>query len=96
MKSKHSSNIIGICPDCSDQRRKDFHEENPECNLTPGDYIKVAVQDDGETEHMWFKVLFIDGDKIVGQLDNYPVVVTNISYGDDFEFTYQDVEQIHK
>ena len=97
MKSKHrDNNIIKVCFDCSNQRHKDFQEKNPECNLKPGDYVKIGVKDSNETEHMWFKVLFIDDNRIIGQLDNHPVVVTNISFGDTFEFAYKDVEEIYK
>jgi len=33
MESKLKNNIIGICPDCSNQRLEEFQKNNPECNL---------------------------------------------------------------
>lgn len=96
MDSKPNINVVGICSDCSNQRHRDFQKNNPECNLNPGNFVKIAVKDDELVEHMWFIILSVDGDKIVGQLDNEPVLVTNISYGDTYGFAYKNVEQLYK
>jgi len=96
MKNEPENNIIGICANCSNQRRNEFQEKYPECNLKLGDYVKIAVKDRDQVEHMWFIVQSVDGNKIIGQLDNIPVLVTNISLGDEYGFAYKNVEQLYK
>ncbi|MFA5401726.1 MAG: DUF2314 domain-containing protein [Dehalococcoidia bacterium] len=91
---KSSNNVIPMCPECSEKmypHKGKFKAED----IRIGDSIKKRFAEDGAApEHMWVIVTSIAGDKLVGTLDNDPVGMTSIKYGDRVELDITEVEDI--
>lgn len=47
-----------------------------------GDIIKSRFSDGNRTEWMWVKVIGMIGDRILGKLDNIPMFVGGVEYGE--------------
>ena len=79
-----ASNIIGVCGDCKDSQIVEVKRRMEEGGLKvePGDIVKVRFEQDGLNEHMWVRVtqVLLGGD-IRGILDNQPIIVENVKYG---------------
>lgn len=62
--------------------------------------MKVGVVDDGNTEYFWLNTLSRTGDRFSGVINNEPRMVTNVRFGQVYEFgrdqivdwTYTDAE----
>lgn len=101
LKNKESlSNIGNICPDCAEDRRTKWQEENKNTVIKKGDAIKAKFVDHKEKakEHMWVRVTDVtviskDLTLISGILDNDPFLVKNKKLGDEVIVSRADVEQ---
>ena len=61
-----------------------------------GRTVKVAFAAAGGTaEHMWVEVTGVDGDRLVGALDNHPVIVPDLKCGDRVELGRGQVEAVY-
>lgn len=60
--------------------------------LQVGDNVKLCFN---EKERMWVKITeIVNIDHIIGTLDNDPVDVKEIKYGDRIEFSYRNIYSI--
>ena len=86
-------NVIGICKECGEDRRQKFQElmKNKEVNIVPGDFVKATFKEGEETEHMWVSVEKIMGFEYIGTLDNIPVLVKNVKYGQAVTVKHEDL-----
>ena len=92
MYEESLNNIAMVHASCGDARRDAWQADNKDTILKNGDYVKIGVEDDGKTEHMWFIIKNIDGNTITGKLDNDPIVV-NMKCGDELKFDRSAVSQ---
>ncbi len=77
-------NIIGVCGDCKDSQIVEVKNRMEEEGLKVqrGDIVKVRFEQNGLNEHMWVRVTqVLLGGEIRGILDNQPIVVTDVKYG---------------
>lgn len=87
------TNIRAVCKDCSEERHKQWQQENSDKKIKEGDFVKIAVTDNKKVEHMWFRITQIVTDKdFFGELDNEPVLVNNIQYKDEITIKFKDIE----
>lgn len=77
-------NIVGVHAHHYDEFHDEVMRRIKELKITikTGDYIKVKFEENGLAEHMWVIVNSTLDNKIVGQLDNEPIVIKNVHYGD--------------
>jgi len=60
-----------------------------------GRCIKMAFHSTScHVEHLWVKVVGIEGNHLVGALDNDPVVVTHLAFGDRITVSPTQVEAV--
>ena len=93
-------NIQAVCPDFMAQKQEETqsklakHIENMK-NASQA-YVKTCFYDGDKTEHMWIKVEEINEEKstITGRLDNEPVLVQNVFYGDMIQTTFDKIEEV--
>ncbi len=81
---ENPGNVGVVCRDCMEKNKGTFEIEI-------GDYSKIRFGDSGPGEYMWVKVMYIDGNKIEGILDNDPIIVQNVKYGDKIIFDKGDI-----
>ena len=80
------------------------HEEaiKPECmyNKKPlhwyvGRCVKIAFQSaKSPVEHMWVRITDVDENDLIGVLDNYPVSVIHLRYGDRVTLNRTQIEAV--
>lgn len=89
------SNTEGICACCVTSRWLEWQRANKDTKIVPGDFVKIAfyAPNDGQ-EHMWVRVNAVNGDKIVGQLDNDPVLIEDLKCGDKVELDRIQIEDL--
>jgi uncharacterized protein YegJ (DUF2314 family) len=64
-------------------------------DLKPGDIVKLCFESDGASERMWVSITAVDGDNLVGVLDNSPFLLDGlISYGDQVAFKKENIYSI--
>ena len=93
-------NIQIVFPDCMAQKQEETqsklaeHIENMK-NASQA-YVKICFYDGDRTEHMWIKVKEVNEEKstITGRLDNEPVLVQNVFYGDMIQTTFDKIEEV--
>ena len=57
-----------------------------------GDFVKVAIYENGGVEKLWFEVVFIDLDNtFIGRCDNYPIAVTSANYNENYKFNINQI-----
>lgn len=64
-----------------------------------GDNIKVVLRllkpiNDIDAERLWFKVIDIQGDKIIATLDNDPMYVQSIGDSDKISFAEDEILEV--
>jgi hypothetical protein len=90
------SNVGIICKECFEERYKKFQSENVGRKLCIGEFVKIPIKQETETEHLWFEVIEIIGiDKYKGKCTNIPVILTIIQLDSIIEFEFIDIEQIY-
>jgi uncharacterized protein YegJ (DUF2314 family) len=90
MESK--DNIVMLCKDCSDQRRKDFQKTFDKYSLEVGDMIKANFKERKKSEHMWVEINSIAKDGVFGFLRNEPTIIKWVSEGDEVAVKFKDIE----
>lgn len=98
MVHENPSNIKGICRTCAEDRLEETQEnidqiiDNIE-NATKA-FVKKCFTDGEYSEHMWVQVTDVNRKlrTIVGTLDNEPVAVQNVRYGDTIVVTFEEIE----
>lgn len=96
MEKENINNIVGIHKECADERKNKFQETFDKNSVEVGDYVKKCFTNGNEAEHMWVKVNKVEEDKIIGILDNEPVVMSNVKYKDLVEVEFGDIEEYLK
>lgn len=85
-------NIQQICPECNDERQLAFRNSGviPKEN----EWVKIRfTQEDKQPEHMWVKLFMANNPFYMGTLDNEPLGLTNIKFGDTVNLEYSQIEQ---
>ena len=60
-----------------------------------GRFIKMAFQSEkSRVEHMWVRVTNVDGDYLIGELDNDPLFVTHVKCGDRVVLSRVQIEAV--
>ncbi len=89
---ENHGNVGVVCRDCMEKNKGIFEIEIGDYSkIRFGDYSKIRFGDSGPGEYMWVKVMHIDGNKIEGILDNDPIIVQNVKYGDKIIFDKGDI-----
>jgi uncharacterized protein YegJ (DUF2314 family) len=83
---ENPNNIVRICDHCAKaQVAKPCQEllDDAKIVIQVGDYVKTKFTDHNRkaNEHMWCLVTKIEDKKHYGRLDNEPVLVGNVHYG---------------
>ncbi|MBR9705135.1 DUF2314 domain-containing protein [Candidatus Pacearchaeota archaeon] len=89
------NNVEYLCETHSNKRHENWTKNNKNKKIVVGDIVKVACKDEHTkyTEHMWFQITEIVTDnKFKGQLNNYPLKVSNIKFGDTVIIDFIDIE----
>ena len=84
-------NLGLIHPQESEWKAVKWQLENECTVISPSDHVKASFCDAVFTEHMWVLVQYVDGDCIIGTLDNDPVTLTLIKCGDRVDLQRKDV-----
>jgi uncharacterized protein YegJ (DUF2314 family) len=89
------SNIVLVC---------DQHAPKPDpryrtmpLHALVGKYCKLAFHDQGRIEHMWVRCTALGhmtDFQLKGTLDNDPVVITSVEYGDQVLFNRSEIEDL--
>lgn len=88
------NNIEYHCKECSEEKLKNWQKNNSNQKIKIGDFVKIACKDDGEVEHMWFKIVeIISKKKFKGKLNNMPLFVYNIKMGDIINIKFKEIEE---
>lgn len=90
-KREPASNIRPVCRSCGLQ-------PNPKYNKIPliffvGKYVKTkfTALDGGNNEYMWSEITGVDGNNLVGKLNNDPVICTHLKDGDTVAVTRDQI-----
>jgi len=67
-----------------------------EFNKDRGDgfYVKLKLTESGKYEHIWLRILSIDGENSSGVIDNEPTYFNEIKYGDTVNVNINEAEDI--
>jgi uncharacterized protein YegJ (DUF2314 family) len=89
-------NIIRVCKNCANKKKKETQKNLPALSALVGKYVKKGFEEKGKTEHMWVKITSVNerAGTLIGTLDNDPVVVGNVSCGDEVVVYASEIEQI--
>jgi uncharacterized protein YegJ (DUF2314 family) len=89
-------NVVNICPDCSEQLRQEWQEKNKDLVIIKDSWVKIKFTDESvhekAAEWMWVNVTDVTGKEFMGTLQNHPVIVKNINFGDTVYFAKQEVQ----
>lgn len=89
----NEKNVEYIHRECIEQRKQEFQEEYKNKPIKCS-YAKIAFKEDSNVEHMWVKVDFNNGEKLLGRLWNDPVTLKNVKYLDEIIFNRNEIEEI--
>lgn len=103
--SERFNNVIHVCEDCIEERRKtvqsmlEFHLEQIEEKIMVGlaAFVKVGFPTPTpEKEYMWIRVVKVDREKqnVEGILDNVPVSATTYKHGDYVTMPFSELIQV--
>ena len=71
-----AKNIAVVCKCCVDRRKvitQGILRSKPASFLAGAQLKFPFVSNDGSVEHMWCTIHSIEGDKVIGQLNNHPI-----------------------
>lgn len=85
-------NIAFIHDCCAHQRRVKWQADNVTTVILAGDFVRIALSEGDEIEHIWVQVTNTLGDCMAGTLANIPVH-SKLKYGDVVNFQRHDIEQ---
>jgi len=99
-KDREEENIVLLCKGCGDRRRVAFQqklkEEQALAKSFEGKHVKLAFRDGECVEHMWVLVQKAESpDCMFGVLENFPVLVKNVSNGDYVQFGMEDLQDAY-
>jgi len=57
-------------------------------------YVKLKISESGQDEHIWLKILDIDGGNSYGTIENDPAYFKQIKYGDTLKINIYEAEDI--
>ena len=86
---ENQDNIMLICKDCADK----VYPNKGKLTVDIGKFAKLKFTDINGSEYMWVKVIRADklkGD-FEGRLDNDPVLVQCVKYGDNIKFKKDEI-----
>lgn len=99
--AKRNGNIFTTCKQCSDKKYKAFIENKGLDKLmnvienAKEVFIKARFVEKSKVEHMWVRVNKLVEEQnsilIEGILDNDPVLISNIKYGDIVKVALDDI-----
>lgn len=84
MEKENPRNMIQVCRGCMEKNKGTF-------DIEIGDYAKIRFGDASPGEYMWIKVTKVNGNKLEGTLDNDPVIVKDVKFGDTVTFLKENV-----
>lgn len=95
---EHSSNYVLVCP-AHEPKPGKYKDCDPKSFI--GKHVKLGFPCQmGQTEHMWVLVHKVEEDKLSGELDNDPVLITDfdppLKCGDWVEFETHEIEDVHE
>lgn len=95
--SEDGNNIERICVVCAAKRRKQWQRDNQNLVISVGDFVKVGVHGKGVNgkdcvEHLWVEISMIDNNKFTGKIDNLPISLADVKYGDEVHFKRKKIE----
>lgn len=86
---EHEDNIVLICKKCVEQ----VYPNKGKLTVDIGEFAKLKFTGERLAEYMWVKVT--NADHVMGEyegmVDNDPIFVTNVKYGDKVKFKKEDV-----
>jgi Uncharacterized protein conserved in bacteria (DUF2314) len=91
------SNIVRLCDESAPKPNPQYRWRLLRDFI--GTFCKLAFHDEGRIEHMWVRCTGwanANGFQLEGTLDNYPVDVTNLEYGDPVLFNRSDIEDVYE
>jgi len=95
---EHLGNIRFYCDKHAPKPQEQFRDWDPKDFV--GRHVKLAFPADDpenphiEREHMWVKVMEVDGQRLIGKLDNDPLFVSWLEDGSEVSFGRQEVEDV--
>jgi len=93
---ENKQNIELIHKDCSDKRKKNFQKTFDKYSLEVGKFVKKEFRENKEVEHMWVKITALKSNKLIGILDNEPILLRNLKLGDVVEVKFNEIEDYTK
>lgn len=83
------NNILYVCKDCIEK----MYPNKGLLKVGVGEFAKIKFTDENGSEYMWVKVTVVDKEKgeYEGILDNDPVIVECVKYGDNVSFKKDDI-----
>jgi uncharacterized protein YegJ (DUF2314 family) len=91
------SNIGFVCPRSAPKAGK---YSGQDAAGFVGKWVKMAfdatnpVTGESTLEHMWVKVASLKDGKLVGELDNDPIMITEVQCGDSVTLTVDQIEDV--
>lgn len=94
IKMEDPQNVVMICKDCAEK----MFPDKGTFDVKVGEFVKLKFTDKFGTEYMWVKAIKVDkeNNKYEGLLDNDPVLVRCVTYGDKVEFHKENVLETPK
>ena len=93
------NNIVVVCADCTKERKNKMQEKlkNIDPKTLIGKYVKKGfLGENNKVEHMWVEIIGLSKDgKLIGELNNDPIVITHLQSGDVIELDISEIEQIY-
>ena len=88
-------NILYVCPECSEKLYPNKGKFTVE-QLLKADMVKSAFSAGKRVEHMWVKVseVQVENQLVKGTLDNTPIEITHLTFGDIVFVPFKDIEDI--
>ena len=86
---EHKDNIMLICKECVEK----VYPNKGKLTVDIGKFAKLKFTDGHAGEYMWVMVIAVNKRKeeYEGRVDNDPILVTNVKYGDKVKFKKEDV-----
>jgi len=99
MKMKMKMNFeLADCVQRNKEHPETFHipSVDEKSLLGKGDYVKLCFETkSGGSERMWVEITEIEGNSFKGVLDNNPVVVNELTCGDELQFELKHIASIY-
>jgi len=88
-------NIRFLCLEHSNQRHKEWQQNNKDTVIEVGNYAKMAFKSAQGIEHMWVKITnCMTKNSYIGILYNDPIRATHLKHGEEILFEREMIEEI--